>query len=456
MGKYSYRSYRLPAIFTIVSLLSLGIFITVLAATYDLTTAGSSATIDGTIILQFEPTTSAGAGNFNTYLVIQKNGTEQGYNTGGSFEFDEKQGTIPITLSGIPQTIVNGILYREFQLDLNESSPLISLNKLQFFTAASSSLTGYNPTGPDIGGATDLIWDMDASEDNTIQLKYLNAGSGEADYIVLVPESKFQVNASCYATPDSCYVYQYVQMGDGGVYASDDGTEEWGRAVGGARINPAIDIEKTTNGWTDDVNPVNIMEGTNLTWEYTVTNTGDVTLTDISVTDDQLGAVCTITSLDPGASQVCYMYGTAGLGLYQNIGTATGDYAGLVITDQDPSSYNGLEHTAVTLSSVSLTVQPQGSVTINWETESEMETIGFNLYRTNNSSPETLGMSLTYEKAQHPGDITGAAYSYIDIGSQPNIHYYYWIEEVFIGGSSDLYGPFEITTGLIYIPLILK
>jgi hypothetical protein len=311
-----------------------------------------------------------------------------------------------------------------------------------------------------IGGATNLIYDMDALEDNTLLLNYaLQAGSGEADYLVLVPESKFQSASGCYATPASCYVYLYSQFGAyGGVYTSDSGAEEWGTATDGARFNPALNIEKTTNGWTDDVNPVSIMEGTKLTWAYTVTNTGDVTISNISVTDDKLGAVCTITSLAPGDSQTCYMYGKATLGLYQNIGTASGDFAGIIISDQDPSSYNGVQKTAVTFSSISLSAQPPGSVRIQWETESEMETIGFKLYRTTSSNPEILGANINPSliMAKHPGDIVGGSYTYEDTGFTPNTRYYYWLEEVLIDNASDLYGPFEILPGFIYLPKVLK
>ena len=462
MRKYLSGRGKFPTTILIVIVLSLAVVMTVFAATYNLETAGSSVDIDGTLILQFDPTSSAGGGNFNRYLVIQKVGTEQGYNTNGSWEFNEKTGTTAITLSGTPQTVVSGVLYREFQLDLNESTstPLISMDALQFFTASTDNLTGYNAAGPDIGGATDLIWDMDAIEDNTILMDYsLQSGSGEADYLVLVPESKFQSQSSCYATPDTCYIYLYSHFGGyGGSYTSDSGAEEWGLATGGARFNPAIDIEKTTNGWENDVDPVHIMEGTAITWEYTITNTGDVDLVNVVVTDNQIGTICTIPSLPIGVVEVCYAYGTATLGLYQNIGTATGEFSSIPVTDEDPSSYLGVEHTAVTVSSIGLTIQPAKSVNISWKTETEMTTIGFNLYRSWSPDSDLLGNPINPElkKSENPGDIIGNSYIFIDAEINSNTQYYYWLEEVQVDGTSSLYGPFGLVTGMQYLPLIGK
>ena len=107
MRKYLSGRGKFPTTILIVIVLSLAVVMTVFAATYNLETAGSSVDIDGTLILQFDPTSSAGGGNFNRYLVIQKVGTEQGYNTNGSWEFNEKTGTTAITLSGTPQTVVS-------------------------------------------------------------------------------------------------------------------------------------------------------------------------------------------------------------------------------------------------------------------------------------------------------------------------------------------------------------
>ncbi|MCD6136616.1 DUF11 domain-containing protein, partial [Candidatus Bipolaricaulota bacterium] len=105
---------------------------------------------------------------------------------------------------------------------------------------------------------------------------------------------------------------------------------------------PGIDIEKSTNGQDADTAPgPSLTVGSPITWSYVVTNTGNVTLTDIVVTDSVLGAVGTIASLAPGVSQTLTMNGTAAAGQYVNTGTATVNYGGKEYTDSDDSHYFG-------------------------------------------------------------------------------------------------------------------
>src|SRR6185436_10756212 len=110
-------------------------------------------------------------------------------------------------------------------------------------------------------------------------------------------------------------------------------------------VASAIDIEKHTNGQDADTpTGPQILVGAPVLWEYFVTNTGNVRLTDIQVTDDQGVAVsCPQTALDPGQAMTCTGHGTARLGQYRNVGTATGrDSQGNQVTDSDPSHYLGV------------------------------------------------------------------------------------------------------------------
>jgi hypothetical protein len=104
-----------------------------------------------------------------------------------------------------------------------------------------------------------------------------------------------------------------------------------------------------------------IAPGDVVTWTYVVTNTGDITLTNVTVVDDQGVAVsCPTDTLAPGESMVCTASGLAddlmmtgfttvpgmcdGIPdpwpLYENMGTATGEWmAGQTVQDVDPSHY---------------------------------------------------------------------------------------------------------------------
>src|SRR5262249_32603181 len=83
--------------------------------------------------------------------------------------------------------------------------------------------------------------------------------------------------------------------------------------------------------------------GSPVTWSYLVTNTGNVPLNSIAVSDDVLGAItCPGTSLAPGESMTCTATGTAAAGQYENNGTVTAvPTSGGTVTDTDPSHYFG-------------------------------------------------------------------------------------------------------------------
>ncbi len=112
--------------------------------------------------------------------------------------------------------------------------------------------------------------------------------------------------------------------------------------------SPGIHIEKTTNGEDADAAPgPSVMPGSAITWQYVVTNTGNVVLSQISVTDNQSGITPIYLSgdvnhdglLDLNETWIYAAYGTAVAGQYENIGTATGHFNGSTVQDDDPSHY---------------------------------------------------------------------------------------------------------------------
>ena len=108
----------------------------------------------------------------------------------------------------------------------------------------------------------------------------------------------------------------------------------------------SIDIEKSTNGFDADAAPgPEITVGTPVSWTYLVTNTGQDTLVNVSVSDDQgVSVSCPQTSLLSTESMSCTAGATAQLDQYQNVGTVTATVAGAgtTVTDSDASHYFGI------------------------------------------------------------------------------------------------------------------
>ena len=110
---------------------------------------------------------------------------------------------------------------------------------------------------------------------------------------------------------------------------------------------PAIAIVKTINGAdANDAPGVTVPEGSVMQIRFLVTNTGDVDLSDVKVTDsviDASGIVCPRTTLAVGASMSCMAVLDAPAPGVQhtNVGVVTAkDAAGTVVTDDDPANAN--------------------------------------------------------------------------------------------------------------------
>jgi len=88
---------------------------------------------------------------------------------------------------------------------------------------------------------------------------------------------------------------------------------------------PGIKLRKLVNG--DDAGsptgPV-VEVGSTVTFDFVVTNTGQVDLAPVVVTDDVLGSIGIVESLPPGASQTLSVTAAASAGQHSNLGTATG------------------------------------------------------------------------------------------------------------------------------------
>jgi hypothetical protein len=202
---------------------------------------GGTVSIDGAIFTTSN-SQSTGTGVINSFVRLQQNGSEEGYNanarpvmpdvnTSPSFTRD-------LSLTDVPTVLIGGVAYREFLLDINQTAanPELSLNELQIYQRA-TALTTANTLAALTAAPSALVYDLDTGTDDRIQLNYnLNSGSGSGDLFVYIPNSLFSGTTG--------FVYLYSQFGQdlspnatGTMFSSNDGFEEWAvRTPGGTTV----------------------------------------------------------------------------------------------------------------------------------------------------------------------------------------------------------------------------
>lgn len=203
-------------------------------------TSDAQVTANGALfaVTDVQPT---GTGVIDPFLTIQRTGTEQGYNTEGKFQFDEKRQTYTnaLPLNSLQSVTINGVEYYQFLLDINEPNNdpenLLSLNEVQLYLGNTDSPTALVKNGDFNGFKTPstLVYDLDGAGDKTIELDYsLNSGSGSGDMYMYVQKSLFD---DAFANTGYQYVYLYSAFGDPNGSAA--GFEEWA-ALKGPNNNP--------------------------------------------------------------------------------------------------------------------------------------------------------------------------------------------------------------------------
>jgi len=96
-------------------------------------------------------------------------------------------------------------------------------------------------------------------------------------------------------------------------------------------------------------------------------------------------------------------------------------------------------------------------VTLKWETSSELNNMGFNLYRSTSpfgavgSRAEKLNPTMI--PSTNPGGNEGAAYSWDDTTAKPGVKYYYWLEDIELDGKTNLTGPVDASVSLKISPI---
>lgn len=174
------------------------------------------------------------------------------------------------------------------------------------------------------------------------------------------------------------------------------------------------------------------------------------------------GAAALVWSCKPDASNTEVRDALINTAL--DLGTAgRDDYFGYGLV-QAFTACSSLKPTAVELSSFSAQSQP-AKVTLSWETSSELNTLGFNLYRSSTLNGKRDRLNAILIRGDNPpGSLVGGFYEYTDKSFNPRMMrpsaelsgtilqqalngsrpYYYWLEEADIYGHNKVYGPVEV------------
>lgn len=228
----------------------------IVPAVVDLTTTGASGVANGAIFQQFDapPGRPSGA---STFLRVDANGVEQGYNTdgkgqkfGGGNDFSGRA----IQLSQIPLvTAADGTQYRAFNVDVREPgrNPTVSLDELRIYFDSNRKLNDYDSSSKTLGGKA-AVWDMDAAGDSYVMFNAdLNARRTKGDAFVYIPNSAFSGAA------DTDYVFLYSKFGL--TAKANGGAESWlvrpaptppsqGGGGGGTSISGSVFYDQIPDG----------------------------------------------------------------------------------------------------------------------------------------------------------------------------------------------------------------
>jgi hypothetical protein len=203
--------------------------------------------------------------------------------------------------------------------------------------------------GPIILVGSKVTWTYEVSNEGAVGLEGVTV-TDDQEVPVDCPQATLEVGEAMTCTAiGTAEAGGYMNLGtaratfDGGSVSDTDPSHYFG-------AGPQVDIEKATNGVDADMPPgPGICVGGLVLWTYEVTNTGNVRLTGVQVSDDELGDIdCPKSALEPEEAMTCTVRGTAPAEAgvqYGNLGSVVAwALRGTVkVEDADPSHYTSIE-----------------------------------------------------------------------------------------------------------------
>jgi hypothetical protein len=209
---------------------ALGLSAPASATQFNITTQ-TTVTVNDAIFSSEVADQPVGTGSIDSFLRVQANGSEQGFNTDGDLNYDQVPGifTHAIELSDIPIVTIGTTDYRQFLFDGNQSQcsttgcSWLEMTDFELYLAAVGDLDTYD----ELNSSATKIYDLG---DNSILVNTLfSSGSGFSwDMVAYVPDALFTGNGpfvylnSAFGTP--CGTDQTAGVD---CFPSNDGFEEW-------------------------------------------------------------------------------------------------------------------------------------------------------------------------------------------------------------------------------------
>ena len=104
--------------------------------------------------------------------------------------------------------------------------------------------------------------------------------------------------------------------------------------------------------------------------------------------------------------------------------------------------------TAIELASFDAVLQGD-DVLLFWETATELDNLGFNIYRADSPQGQRAQLNQRLIPSKLSGTAVGASYSFVDETAAAGTTYYYWLEDVDVHGLTGKHGPAEVTTAAL-------
>ena len=247
---------------------------------------------------------------------------------------------------------------------------------------------------------------------------------------------------------DDGYVYTSTDSGANWAAQTNSGTASWNAIASssnGAKLAAVVDpcdISTSVNYGVDWSTPKSLGPGVC----YSIASSSDGTTLAVAANSYTYspGDTYVYVSTDSGATWTAQT--SAGVREWYSV-ASSGDGTKLAAGVWDGYIYTGESPTSIDLISFKA-VPTVSNVLLKWQTGSEIDTAGFQLWRADGNSGEYS--RITRSLIPGKGDeVTGASYSYKDPNVNLGERYFYKLEDVDQNGAGTFHGPVSATAGSI-------